>query len=87
MRWGSELCSRLLKGLGLLLVRWEGVSGRGCGWPGPMGFFVVPWGWGVTWRYRGSACCLEQQGDKPGGGKWLWPGSWGGDVGNRKNGV
>lgn len=38
-------------------------------------------GSGVTWGCPGSTCCLEQQGDRPGGSKWLWPGSWRGEGG------
>ena len=61
------------------LVEGVGVSGGGAGrgiWQrlwlaGPCGILGSAQGWGVTWGCPGSTCCLEQQGDRPGGRKWL----------------
>lgn len=61
--------------------------GRGCGWPGPVGFLVVPWGWGVSWGVLGFSVLLRAAGRQA--RRWEMALAWqlGGDVGNRKNGV
>lgn len=61
---GSTPGSRvgLLGGLSMgLACSWggeEGVSGRGCGGPGPVGLLAVPWGWdvmqGAMWGWGGT---------------------------------